>query len=468
MGRKQKQKSGKPGAVERGIQAASVQIYRALRKKLPEGCFHNSQSVREALAVLPDEKHRTEEAYYADKIGKALTVLVAAALLAVLGHIHLQRGSVVTDDGTLQRGAYGKPEAETVLYAETDEGEAIGEYVLDLEARRYRKAEADRLFEEAAAQLPERILGGNDSLDHVTAPLDLVSSIPGYPFRITWDTENYARLRTDGTPDTKNVPPGGEVVMLRANYTYADQAWEQTLYVTVHAPVEDEQTRMRRELGEQLEQAQEESVYEEVMVLPKTFRGRAIAWREVIDDNSPLIAALGLIAAVCVYVAQDNALKNRLKKREEALAAAYPSFVSQLALYMGAGLTIRGIFLKIASDYEERRVNGGKPSQLHEEIRRVANELKSGVSESASYERFAARCRLQEYAKLAALLTQNLRKGASGLLPLLREEAGHAVTERMDRAKVKGDQASTKLMLPMMMMLVVVMVLVMVPAYMSF
>ena len=98
----------------------------------------------------------------------------------------------------------------------------------------------------------------------------------------------------------------------------------------------------------------------------------------------------------------------------------------------------------------------------------IANELKSGVSESASYERFAARCRLQEYAKLAALLTQNLRKGASGLLPLLREEAGHAVTERMDRAKVKGDQASTKLMLPMMMMLGVVMVLVMVPAYMSF
>lgn len=468
MGKEQKKKKNEGGFVERGIQTAAIQVYRILRKRLPEGCFHNAQSVREALAVLPDEKHRTEEAYYADKIGKALAVFVAAALLAVIGHLRLQSGTAVTDEGTLLRAPYGRPGTETVLYAETEEGEALGEYVLDLEARRYRKTEAGKLFEEAAALLPERILGNNESLDHVTEPLDLVNGIPGYPFRITWDTENYARLRTDGVPETTNVPPEGEVVMLRANYTYADLSWEQTLYVTVHAPEEDEQTRLHRELEEQLEQAQAETVHEEAMVLPKTFRGKTIAWREVMDDYSPLIAALGLVAAICVYAAQDNALKKRMRQREEALAGAYPSFVSQLALYMGAGLTIRGIFLKIASDYEARRVNGAKPSPLHEEIRRVANELKSGVSESTAYERFSVRCRLQEYAKLTALLTQNLKKGAGGLLPLLRAEAGQAVTERMDRAKVKGDQASTKLMLPMMMMLVVVMVLVMVPAYMSF
>ena len=467
--KKEKKKTEEePGAVERTLQEAGIRMYRILRRILPEGCFHNAQVIREALAVLPGEKHRTEETFYAEKIAKSLAVVLAGIALAVFSHINTVRSSVVTDEGTIARSAYGAGSTETLLYAETGEGEALGEYTLDLEAQRYRRSEADRLFEEASLLLPGLITGKNESLDFVTQPLSLVKAIPGYPFQITWDSGNYIRLRSDGTPVTEDVAKEGETVALFAHYTYADMTWEQTLYVTVHMPVEDDAARTYREMGEALANAQEESVHEAEMVLPKTFRGEEVTWREVVSDTSPVIALLGLIGAAGVYLAQDNALKKRVREREEALSGAYPAFVSQLALYMGAGLTVRGIFLKTATDYEVRLAEGGKYSPLHEEIRRVANELKSGVSESVSYERFGVRCRLQEYAKLTALLTQNLKKGATGLLPLLREEAAHAVKERMDRARVRGEQAATKLMLPMMLMLAVVMLLVMVPAYMSF
>ena len=43
-----------------------------------------------------------------------------------------------------------------------------------------------------------------------------------------------------------------------------------------------------------------------------------------------------------------------------------------------------------------------------------------------------------------------------------------SVREQMDRARVLGEQAGSRLMIPMMLMLMVVMVLVMVPAYLSF
>ena len=65
-------------------------------------------------------------------------------------------------------------------------------------------------------------------------------------------------------------------------------------------------------------------------------------------------------------------------------------------------------------------------------------------------------------------MIQNLRKGSNELLLQLKRESGVAASERMDQARIRGEQASTKLMLPMMLMLFVVMLLVMVPAYLSF
>ena len=105
---------------------------------------------------------------------------------------------------------------------------------------------------------------------------------------------------------------------------------------------------------------------------------------------------------------------------------------------------------------------------LYEEIYRVANELESGVSEGTAYEHFSLRCRSQQYTRLVTLLSQNLRKGNSGLLPLLHEESKKALAERMDHARKRGEEAGTKLLLPMMLMLVIVMVIIMIPAYLSF
>ena len=75
---------------------------------------------------------------------------------------------------------------------------------------------------------------------------------------------------------------------------------------------------------------------------------------------------------------------------------------------------------------------------------------------------------MQQYTRLCSLLTQNIRKGNSELLLILKEEALKATTERLDQARKKGEQAGTKLLIPMMMMLAVVMILIMIPAYRSF
>ena len=84
----------------------------------------------------------------------------------------------------------------------------------------------------------------------------------------------------------------------------------------------------------------------------------------------------------------------------------------------------------------------------YEEMAKTCNEMQSGVTELESYEQFGKRCGLKAYRKLAALLTQNLRKGSKGLSELLRTEADQAFEERKAAAKKRGEEAGTKLLLP--------------------
>lgn len=75
---------------------------------------------------------------------------------------------------------------------------------------------------------------------------------------------------------------------------------------------------------------------------------------------------------------------------------------------------------------------------------------------------------LSQYKMLSVLLVQNLRKGNENLLELLEREAASVTEERKRNAKVQGEEAGIKLLLPMVMQLIVVLIILMVPAFLNF
>ena len=103
----------------------------------------------------------------------------------------------------------------------------------------------------------------------------------------------------------------------------------------------------------------------------------------------------------------------------------------------------------------------------YEEMRYTMNELKNGRPESECYEAFGRRCESPVYRKFGMLLSQNLRKGTKGLTNLLQREAQEAFEERKNMAKKLGEEAGTKLMIPLFLMLAVVFVVVTVPAFLT-
>lgn len=434
--------------------------------RLYEDRIAKSQLGKNLRLLHPDlsESYQVKE-FYIRQYSLALLVLFIGNLLSLCVAVSTQSVKNVQDGGYINRNSYGEGDIEVSLSAQI-EGEEEREVSYTVEERKYNAEEITRLYKEASALLPKAILGNNVSLEAVTQDLELVTAIEGYPFSISWDSDSYSLVHTDGTVCNEELHEA-EIVMLRAYFRYEETEFEEVFPVQIRPAVLTEEEVLLKHIEESLTEQDEQSRTDSVMVLPDKVGSENIIWKEVIRDSSGYFFLLMCIAAILVFLSKKKEVEQNLEKRSRELLLDYPEIVNKLTLYMGAGMTIRNAFQKMGEDYKKQKVSDRK-RYVYEEILLLCHELQSGVSETEVYAHLGKRCQLQPYMKLSALLSQNLRKGSNDLLRMLRQEMESAFEERKNAAKKAGEEAGTKLLLPMMMMLCIVMVLIMIPAYFSF
>ena len=200
--------------------------------------------------------------------------------------------------------------------------------------------------------------------------------------------------------------------------------------------------------------------------LPETWEGKELLWERPKDTSGQLLAALCMVTAFAIMILQAREEQQRFLKRREQLLLDYPGLIMKFTLLIQAGMTSRKAFQKMALDYQKK--NNQKKKAAYEEIAVACNEMESGISEYEAYRRFGERCDQVKYKTFSTLLIQNLQKGSCCLADLLEKESMEAWDERKRKARVMGEAAATKLLLPMVMMLLVVMAIVMIPALLSF
>ncbi len=461
-----------PGSIEdTGMSRAFLKISLYIYQHVKGRKFSFSRdNIRNYLVTMENKKdiESLETEYFVRKISIVLMMATAGSFLSLMMCISAGSGGRITTEGTLPRNDFGEKEYDTTLIAMDEAGNELGQYSLPVRNREYTKEEAGELFEKASGRLFEVVLKDNDSFDEVRTDLDLVEEIEGFPFYIRWRLDNYEVMHLDGRLNYENIPEEGVVVELTANYSYKDLRWQQIFYANVMPRALNPSERAFAEIEKLLMGADDKSREESRIVLPTAYEGRQIFWKEKVTDNSILLLLLTLIGGAASYVLKDKELKKTMEERKQQLLSDYPQFVSKLVLYMGAGMTVRNILGKLATAYQKKREDGAEKRYLYEEILRANRELMTGGTESEIYERFGARCGIKQYTRLATLLSQNIRKGNSELLVLLSEESKKAFEERMDKVKKTGEEAGTKLLMPMIIMLVIVMAIIMIPAYMAF
>lgn len=428
----------------------------------------NTEAVREKQMLMHPGRSGAEltRDYYIRKTATSAAIIAAGLLLSVMILISDVKHLEIISDNLVRRNGYGMGDREISLDVYADGKIQEKEKRITIAEKEYTEAEILSIFQEISSGLEDRILGENPDADHVEYDLSLPDMDDTYPVSMEWLISDHDVLDAKGHIRDSFTDRSGRRVRLTATLSYGSVSRDIPFCVTVYPGHLDPADRLSRDIDTAISESAADSICQTDQVLPSTVNGHTISYRNSLPHNWLYILIISLLYAAVLYAGRDRDLTREVEKREREMLLDYPEIVSKLTLLIGAGLTVRAAFEKVALDF--RRSGFRRRSYAGEEMLITVHRMKSGVSESEAYLDFGKRCAVKRYKKLGALLSQNIRKGSSGMLPELEREVKEAFEERKAAARKAGETAGTRLLLPMMLMLAVVMLIIMVPAFMSF
>ena len=366
----------------------------------------------------------------------------------------------------IERNTYGEGSRSETYYVSVDGELEKEELTIEVGERLYTEEQTQELFQEMMEELDAMILGENESRDHVELPVVLPSSLEGYPIDIQWEMDRYDILSQEGIPQQENLSEEGNLVELRAVLTYESYEAVYVTHLNVFPKTLIGKEKWISDIYTSFKEQEEMSKEEESFALPQSVEGKEVTWIPKAEKNGYTFLLLGAVVSALLWFQKWDDLREAEKKRRAQMVLDYPEIVSKFAMLLGTGMTVKNAWSKIAQTYEQEK-EFGKHRFAYEEMCLTNREMQGGITELEAYERFGKRCKVNVYMKFSMLLSQNLRKGSKGLAELLKMESIQALEQRKSYAKKRGEEASTKLMLPMFAMFAVVLVIIMIPAFLS-
>lgn len=403
------------------------------------------------------------------KLNPQLLCIIATAVLTLAAYLTSGSGAYLNADNSIARNNPGGAASVYKLNVQGI-GEGDSTITVNVSARQYTEEEAYAAFEEIMESLSTYICGENADLSEVRKELKLKRSIPGYEgIRLSWFPENPSLISDTGRLDNyglDEITQTSLTVVLRAGEYRREYVLPVTVYPADAAYADTDELKNR--LTEAIDAADMAQAEAAKLTLPQEIAGVGVRYTEPKDRGWVKIPFLGIAALVLLRLKPEQDRRRQQKAREQELMADYSDIVSKLAIYIGAGMTAANAWIRICDNYI-KAVEAGTDRRraAYEEMLKTEVELKKGVPESKAYSDFAGRCSLSCYLKLTSLLEQNRRTGDARLRTALLTEAKEAFEQRKNTARQLGEEAGTKLMLPLILSLVTVMITVAFPAMMT-
>ena len=402
---------------------------------------------------------------------KRLRVLAVGSML-VFGIFLLAADfllSVKKTDGVIERNDYGGgSRTEELKVSILGEDKKIPIQV-EIAERQYSSEEIQKLFASIIQKMEGMILGENESLDRIEYDMNLLTKIPNEPVEVSWELDHYRVMNVRGELKPDSLEEEGTLVTLSAVLTYCENKEEQAAYqctANIFPRTLNKNEKAKIQIEEAVRKKEGESRTSKKLKLPdKIFNKRAVYYRKM-NSRGLVLVMMALLIGVLLYALEIQNKEKQKEQRKQQMILDYPEIVNKMTLFLGAGMTAKRAWRKVVEDYGRQKEIWGE-RYAYEEMKRVCHEMERGVAESESYENFGRRCNIQAYLRFGALLSQNLRKGTRGMTQVLKAESIQAFEERKARAKRLGEEAGTKLLLPMFLMLAIVLVIVIVPAFLS-
>lgn len=399
---------------------------------------------------------------------KELMCIAAGFLLGFVLFIVEKQRTAVENIDFLERNTYGRGSSKYELMVEGLEENAVA-LQLEIEEQKYLSHEVKEIIESTWKDIEGIVCGDNSSLSDVAENLVLVNEIPDKGIYIRWYSKNPEIIDSFGTVYAEQAEPDGTDVILTAEITDGNYTEKRDVKVCVFPPRKSESQQTVHEFEQMLKFIDRSQSSTDMLYLPKEYKGHKLRYYTLGESDYKIFPLLGMVLAAVLYINEQAGRKRETMDRERQMLIDYPEIVSKLVVFLGAGMTVPTAWEKIVQDYEKNIKSGKKKRRIaYEEMCQTYYQIRDGMSEGIAYEEFGRRCRVRPYLKLSSILEQNRKNGSKNMRNMLESEMEQAFEQRKHLAKRLGEEAGTRLLLPLFFMLGIVMVMIIVPAFMAF
>ena len=431
----------------------------------------NDRSFAAIRKLYGDRAKEQYQRFLKKKRIAAIFTILLSVILAAVSFLSQIRNPELTGGRYLKRNDPEGTEKQVELQAQSSGGyrETLQ---IKVPQQQYTDEELEELWDGFEEALKKEIFAGGDDFDHVSQNLKLRTALKGYPFRLKWRSDNPLILSSDGRIHEEKleelqVKEQGIPVVLQADITCQDFEKTISVPVRIYGRTRSEEEVFWETVKTSIEAWNARTSTGEYQQLPDAVGQEKLMYRESLGKGLLFLPLIGIIAALLLVKHFDEDLFRRVKKRDEKMESEYPQLVNRFVLYYGAGLTIKNIWHRICRDYEARKkITGRNP--VYEEMLKADHNMEDGVGEKEAYSSFASSIGLTRYRNLIALLQQSLQTGGADIRVQLSEQLRDAFAEQKRTARICGEKAGTKMLMPMFLMLAVVLAIILIPAFISF
>ena len=359
----------------------------------------------------------------------------------------------------LKRPNIGEDEEEVTLEVKGDDRKEI--ITFDLDSERPTEEEIQELLEQGKEEALSSFLGENRDFDQVESHVVLNEEFVDGKVEAIWTFLPTGIISGDGSIAYDSLNQD-ETVTVSLNLKAYDEEMLYTFPIVVKSPSSQSTEGFRYLIEKALRENNEADATE--MQLPKMVGDTNLHWKIPISYKGFQISILGLMAGVVLLFGKKYDEHREKEKIKESYIKDYPEIVSALVLYMGVGMSAQNAFLKIGESYKKQRKGKRDIKPAYENIIRMNRGIADGRDVRSMLEDYGRSCCHPAYEKLVLLLNQNMKKGNEYLLEQLEREEKTLYENQQRKIKVAGEEASTKLLLPLGGLLVMVMIILIMPA----
>lgn len=398
---------------------------------------------------------------------KAVLLLAVFLLLGVAVTVSEYQDSREILTKGVERNEAGGGAKEETFYYQVD-GEKEKSLTFSVDEKTLSEKEVMQLLEKAEKDWGKIYLGKNSSSDSVSSSLNLPTSMEDGKVEVTYEFDNYDVIDENGKIKTEKIPKNGLLVQIITEFSCQGQHLDDIRSIMLRPKTLTKEEQKRKNMETLVADKESSSRKETYFQLPENISGHRIKWRVKQSHTGIFILILGVMAVAALPACEKENDRKTKKKRNEQLLLEYPQMLEQISLLLGSGMTIMAAWEKMACRKKRTEIADKSEKLYLEEMRFTWMEMREGRSERECYERFGRRINLEPYRRFSMLLIQNLSKGTGDICGILQTEAKEALEMRKNNAKRLGEEASSKLLGPMMLMFLIILVVVLIPAVMSF